>query len=68
MCPADATCTTTSLDGEDFPFVLIDCGKLTPTHCAANELSSGAESTPGPHQGKVRCRSFSLEETYCLEQ
>jgi hypothetical protein len=41
-CPADATCMTTSLDGEQLPFALIDCGKLTPTSCAATELSSGA--------------------------
>jgi hypothetical protein len=65
-CPADATCTTTSLDGEQLSSVLIECGKLTPTSCAANELSSGAMSAPGTHQGKVRCRNFSLEETYCL--
>jgi hypothetical protein len=65
-CPANATCVTKSLAEKDFPFSLIDCGKLMPTSCAANELSSGALSSPGTHQGKVRCRSFSLEETYCL--
>jgi hypothetical protein len=64
-CPADATCVTKSLAEEDFPFSLIDCGKVMPTSCAANELSSGAMSSPGTHQGKVRCRSFTLEETYC---
>jgi len=65
-CPADATCVTKSLAEQDLAFSLIDCGKLMPTSCAANELSSGAMSSPGTHQGKVRCRSFSLEETYCV--
>jgi hypothetical protein len=66
MCPAGATCTTESIANGQFPWVLIDCGRVTPFDCDASELSSGAESTPGVHQGKVRCRGFTLDETYCL--
>jgi len=65
-CPENDTCTTSPLVGKDLAFTLIDCGKVMLTDCIASELSSGAMSSAGTHQGKVRCRSFTLEETYCL--
>lgn len=65
-CPADATCTTPEIIAGSLPFAVIDCAKFSTGACETNELRSSIDPTPGTHQGKVRCRTFYLEESYCL--
>jgi hypothetical protein len=65
-CPApDDMCKTPEVRASGLGFALIDCAK-SGNLCDTNELRSAAMTSPGTHQGKVRCRDFSLNESYCM--